>query len=280
MRKLVLTITLCFMISIFAGCSVLQKIGLQKSESDELQPVSSITMGEEEAEKLSGKAPIRLYFANENNTKLKLEIRYIPVSEAKKSVNNLAATVVKELINGPKSSNLKATVPKGTKLKSSVAIKSGVATVNLSKEFVDKHPGGKDAEQLTIYSIVNSLTQIKEIQKVKFLINGDSREVYKGSFKFDVPFPPNPSLISNDVSLPSPTAGSNDKDQSKSDGEKKSGTDKNKQNLEMGADGQESAAESSTDMISNSGQEPDDSSQSFGDGSDEDAEAMYGEILE
>jgi len=279
-RKFVLTITVCFMISILAGCNVLQKIGLQKSDSDELQPASSIVMGEEEAEKLSGKVPIRLYFANEDNTKLKLEIRYIPVSEAKKSVNNLAATIVNELINGPKSSNLKATIPKGTKLKPPVAIKSGVATVNLSKEFVDKHPGGKEAEQLTIYSIVNSLTQIKDIQKVKFLINGDTREVYKGDFKFDVPFPPNPSLISNDVALPSPTAGSNEKGQQKSEGEKKSGTDNSKQNLEISADEQEVNAEGLTDKVSNSGQEPDDSSQSFGDGSEEYAEEIYGEILE
>ena len=51
-------------------------------------------------------------------------------------------------------------------------IKDGVATVNLTKDFVDKHPGGKDAERLTLYSIVNSLTEVKDIQKVKFLING------------------------------------------------------------------------------------------------------------
>jgi hypothetical protein len=262
-------------ISVFSGCSVLQKIGLQKGVDDELQPASSIAMGEEEARKLSGKRPIRLYFANENSTKLKLEIRYISESEAKKSVNNLARIIVNELINGPKNSNLKPTIPKGTKLRSSVSIKSCVATVDLSKEFVDNHPGGKDAEQLTIYSIVNSLTQNKDIQKVKFLINGKTREIYKGDFKFDIPFPPNPALISNDVVFPSPSATgeskdneNTDKDGTSKDGTDKSGTDKN------------NSEKSSPSKTSDSGEDFDDSNPSFSDGGYEDTEAIYGEILE
>jgi hypothetical protein len=202
--------------SVFTGCGILQKLGIEKSESDELQPASSIVMGEEEARKLSDKVPIHLYFANEDNTKLKLEVRHIPASEAKKSVNNLAGIVVNELINGPTKKGLKATIPGGTKLiKNSVPIKSGVATVNLSKDFVDKHPGGKDAERITIYSIVNSLTDIKGIQEVRFLINGKECEVYKGNFKFDAAFPRNLSIISNEVASPNLEATENLSDLSK-----------------------------------------------------------------
>ncbi len=270
MRRLTCIVTLCFMIlSIFSGCSVLQKIGLQKSDSDEIYPASSISMGEDEAKKLSDKVPIRLYFANEDSTKLKLEVRYIPVSEAKKSVNNLAGIVVKELINGPEGSDLKPTIPKGTKLRSSVGIKAGVATVDLSKDFVDKHPGGKAAEQLTIYSVVNSLTQIKDILKVKFLINGESREAYKGSFKFDIPFPPDPSLISNDTVLPSPSS-TIDKSEGSKDKPKldNSGTDK------------DNTVKSSPDKTSDLGDESDASSPSFNDEGYEDSEATYEDILE
>jgi hypothetical protein len=201
---------------VFTGCGILQKLGIEKSESDELQPASSIVMGEEEAQKLSDKVPIHLYFANEDNTKLKLEVRHIPASEAKKSVNHLAGIVVNELINGPTKKGLKSTIPGGTKLiKNSVPIKAGVATVNLSKDFVDKHPGGKDAERITIYSIVNSLTDIKGIQEVRFLINGKECEVYKGNFKFDAAFPRNLSIISNEVALPNPEAAENVSDLSK-----------------------------------------------------------------
>jgi germination protein M len=210
MRKLLsITIICSMMIAMFSGCGLLQKLGLQEDINDELRPVSSIAMNEDEAKKLTDKVPIHLYFANEDNTKLKLEIRYIPLSEAKKSVNNRASLIVKELINGPDSkSGLKATIPAGTKQGARIKIDAakGIATVDFSKEFIDKHPGGKIAEQLTIYSIVNSLTELKEIQKVRFTIAGKVLKEYKGSYQFDAPFPRAAVLISKDVSAtPSPT---------------------------------------------------------------------------
>jgi len=194
-------------ISLFSGCSVLQKLGLKKADNDELRPASSIAIGEEEAKKLSDKLPVSLYFANDDNTKLKLEIRYVPLEEAKKSVNNLASIIVKELIKGPaKGSTLKPTIPEGTELRSPVKIEAGVATVDLTKAFKENHPGGKAAERMTIFSIVNSLTELKEIQKVQFLIEGKTEKEFKGNFKFDVPFPRTTSLISNEPAVPVPAS--------------------------------------------------------------------------
>ena len=210
MRRLICLVTVCFMIiSILSGCGVLQKLGLVKNDSDELRPASSVVMNEDEARRLDDKMPVHLYFGNDDGTKLKLEVRYILVSEAKKSPSNLASVIVKELINGPdKRSGLKPTIPTGTQLRSPVAINAGVATVDLTKEFIDNHPGGKSAEQITIFSIVNSLTQMKEIQKVKFLINGKPKKEFKGNYQFDAPFPGSPSLIDK---TPPPTPPSTDK---------------------------------------------------------------------
>ncbi len=212
MRKVILIATLClFILTIFSGCGVLQKLGLQSSD-DELHPVSSIVMGEDEAKKLTDKVPVHLYFANEDNTKLKLEIRYIPVSEAKQSTSHLASVIVKELIKGPsKDSGYKSTIPAGTLLRTPVAVKDGIATVDLSNEFKSKHPGGKDAEKMTIYSIVNSLTELKDIQKVKFTIAGKVQKEYMGNFQFDVPFPRSASLISKETSVPG-SSGASDAD--------------------------------------------------------------------
>ncbi len=203
MRRAISLITLCFIIiSVFSGCGLLQRLGLQEGDSDEVTPVSSIAIGEDEAKKLTDKVPVHLYFANEDNTKLKLEIRYIPVSEAKKSVNNLAGKIVEELIKGPsEGSALKSTIPKEAKLASPVKInaESSTATVDFNKEFISKHPGGKDAERITIYSIVNSLTELKEIEKVKFTIDGKAQKEFKGNFRFDSAFPRTASLISKEV---------------------------------------------------------------------------------
>lgn len=204
MRRVISVVTVCLLIAaVFSGCGVLQKLGLMNN-NDELRPASSITIGEDEAKKLSDKIPVRLYFANEDYTKLRVEIRYIPMTEAKKSPNALAGAIVNELINGPgKDSGLRATIPAETKLRSPIKIEAGTATVDLTKEFKDKLQGGKAEEQAAIFSIVNSLTEVKEIQKVRFTINGKKTEALKGNFQFDAPFPRAPQLISTDPAVPS-----------------------------------------------------------------------------
>ncbi|TYQ15300.1 UNVERIFIED_CONTAM: sporulation and spore germination protein [Acetivibrio alkalicellulosi] len=196
MRKLLCIFLVCIMIITFmSGCSS----DKQSLVEDEVFPASSILLSEAEASKISDKVPIHLYFANEDYTKLKLEIRYIPISEAKKSVNHLAEIIVNELIKGPKVSGLKPTIPVEAKLHEDIKIDGDVAIVDFNSEFRDKHPGGKAQEKMTIYSIVNSLTELKEINKVKFLIDGESAKEFKGNFRFNSAFPRTMSLISMEI---------------------------------------------------------------------------------
>lgn len=199
-RNISITMFVVFLLVILSGCSALQKLGLQESADEELRPVSSIIIGEAEASRLTDKTPIRIYFANEDNSKLKLEIRYIDNPDAKKNLSNLASTVINELIKGPSDDvAFKRTVPAEAKLLTPVSISGKVATVDMSKEFKTKHTGGKDAEKMTIYSIVNSLTELEGIEKVKFTIDGKAQKEYMGNFKFDAVFPRSVQLISKDA---------------------------------------------------------------------------------
>ncbi|NLI57154.1 MAG: GerMN domain-containing protein [Clostridium sp.] len=196
MKKRLCIIFACIMIITFmAGCSSKRK----NKEDEELSPVSSITLSEEEARQISDKIPINLYFANEDYTKLKLEIRYIPMSEAKKSVNHLAEIIVNELIKGPKVGELRSAIPSESKLVSKIEIDGDVAVVDFNSEFRDKHPDDKAKEKMTIYSIVNSLTELKEIDKVQFLIEGEKVKEFKGNFRFNNAFPRTTSIISMDT---------------------------------------------------------------------------------
>jgi germination protein M len=231
MRKYTLLVVIIVILGIFlTGCSILQKIGIIKPENDELRPASSVVMGEEQAKKLENKFPIHLYFANADNTKLRLEIRYIDIADTEKGVDHMASVIINELINGPTPRiGLKATIPEETKLLS-VEVKAGVATVDLSKEFIDNHPGGKTAEQLTLYSVVNTLTEIGDIQKVKFTINGKPQKEYKGNFKFDASFPRNTSMISKEPPASSITSLEDSEETSTGDDEESVETDSNIEN--------------------------------------------------
>lgn len=200
-KKIVIITVFSLVLLLLSGCSILQKLGIgEKNNDDEIQPVSFVYMDEVDAAKISGKTPVKLYFTNEDYSKLVAEIRYIKLDEKKKNdPATLATEIMLQLIKGPaEGTGLKATIPEGTKLHSPITVKDKIATVDLTKEFVDNHPGGKEAEKMTIYSIVNSLTQVKGIEKVQFIIEGQVKERYKGNFRFDTPFPPSPSINSKE----------------------------------------------------------------------------------
>ena len=194
MRKALCVITSGIILATaLTGCSLTQKLGF--GNKDDIKATSSTALSEEENNKLAGKMPVNLYFGSNDGTKLMLEVRYIDENLGKKGTSSLATAIVNELINGPKEKDLKATIPEGTKLAGPIAVSAGTATVNLTKEFVDKHPGGSTASKITIFSVVNSLTELSDIQRVKFLVNGKSITDFKGAYKFDAPFPRTVSLI-------------------------------------------------------------------------------------
>lgn len=195
MKKAIFIVLACMLVtSVIAGCGIAQKLGLQSSE--ELQPVSSTFMGEEEAVKLADKVPLKLYFGEKDGNKLIAEIRHVPKSEIKV---NTYTTVVRELLKGPSSTaTMKAVIPEGTQLVNSINVEKGIATVDLSKEFTDKFSKEKDIQSLTVFSIVNSLTEIKEIDKVKFTVGGKAiREV--NSFRLDTVFDRNTAILGKAV---------------------------------------------------------------------------------
>lgn len=195
MKKRIAIIVMLVAILLISGCMKANDKALKQLEEDELRPVSSIVLTEEEARRLNEKLPVTLYFSNQDGTRLVNEIRYISMEDAKQGTEKLASVLVKELINGPASSELKPTIPEGTSLRSPVKIEGRTAIVDMTKEFVDNHPGGKEAEEMTIYSAVNTLTELKDIETVKFLINGKEQKEFKGNFRLDNAFPRNEALI-------------------------------------------------------------------------------------
>ena len=119
------------------------------------------------------KATVTLYFANDTAEGLTTEKRDIEIPAS----STLEKVVVEELIKGPKNAGSISIIPAETKVLS-VETKNGVCFVNLSKEFVDKYQGGTAGEILTIYPIVNSLTELDGIKSVQFLIEGEKRESF------------------------------------------------------------------------------------------------------
>ena len=98
---------------------------------------------------------------------------------------------INELIKGPSSHELIATMPSGTKLLN-IETKDGVCYVNLSEEFVTKFSGGSGV--LNVYSIVNSLCSTESVTSVQILIEGEKGAEF-GGFVFDEPLEANMDLV-------------------------------------------------------------------------------------
>ena len=62
----------------------------------------------------------------------------------------------------------------------SVKVEGNTAHVNITKAMVKNHPDGRVLEQLTVYSIVNSLTEIRGIDNVQFTVDGKIRRDFMG----------------------------------------------------------------------------------------------------
>ena len=118
-------------------------------------------------------ANITLYFSDANAECLVSEIRRVKLRRG----DSLEQLVMQELIRGPELPENGNTVPTETKIRS-IETKDKVCFVNLSSEFVTKNPSGISGERMTVYSIVNSLTELSGIDKVQFLIEGEKKDVY------------------------------------------------------------------------------------------------------
>lgn len=107
------------------------------------------------------------YFSDSDGMYLVPEIRTVKLIE-----DNLEKAVILELIKGPESKNHLSVIPQDVKL-ISIETKDKICFVNFSNEFVTKHTGGSLGEMLTVYSIVNSLTELEHIDKVQFMVEGN-----------------------------------------------------------------------------------------------------------
>ena len=180
-----------FIVAILAIVSLAVVGAIAKQEENRKVEASTQEVEQNVEEQEAKTVEVVLYFSDENSEKLIAEKRIVNYETYKQ---NASKVVVEELIKGPLDSKLYSVVPEGTKLLA-VEVNDRKAVVDLSKEFIDNHNGGSSGEIMTIYGIVNSLTELKDIDSVEFKIEGESREEFKGHLVFNEAFVRNEEII-------------------------------------------------------------------------------------
>ncbi|BCN31749.1 GerMN domain-containing protein [Anaeromicropila herbilytica] len=126
-------------------------------------------------------AKITLYYANKKGDKLK-ESHIVVTYDGTISMEEV---VIRQLMKGPLKKDKgeqKSTIPKDTKL-IKVSTKDGVCYVDFDEKFLDKLSDITD--EVAIYSIVDSLVELPNVNKVQFLINGEKQESYRQAVSID-----------------------------------------------------------------------------------------------
>lgn len=134
------------------------------------------------------KTTLRLYFANETGDKLVAINRSIIYN----SNISLEKLVVEQIISGPISEESFPTMGADTKL-IGTTVKDGVCYVNFDSSFLTQtlHV----TTDVTIYSIVNSLIELSNINKVQIMVDGVDTAIYREKYPLSTVFERDLSLI-------------------------------------------------------------------------------------
>ena len=112
---------------------------------------------------------VTLYFVDTETGSIASEARLM---DSKELLIDPYQTLVEMLIEGPKDSSLSSIIPSDTEVLDAT-LSGNCVTLNLSQEFIDNAPEGSVEKSNMIYTIVNTLTELKEVDSIKFLIEGE-----------------------------------------------------------------------------------------------------------
>ncbi|MBE5877973.1 MAG: hypothetical protein E7290_13965 [Lachnospiraceae bacterium] len=134
---------------------------------------------------------IRLYFANETGEGL-VSINRNLLHNMDMSNISMEKLVIEQLIKGPVNDSSYATVNPATKLLS-VTVKDGICYVNFDSGFLT--PVNNVTSEVAIYSVVNSLVELTNVNKVQISVDGNKDMKFREKYELSTVFERNLQII-------------------------------------------------------------------------------------
>lgn len=167
MNRKTLIIIIVLVIAIAITGILLWSNRSKNMEENVIQPQEEIT------DEQMRTALVTLYYMNKETKELTPEGKMIDV---KKLLADPYETLINLLIEQPKNEKLQSAIPNGTKVLGA-ELKGNVVYLDLSNEFIENN---SVEEKTIINAIVNTLTELNEVNGVKILINGQENKEFKG----------------------------------------------------------------------------------------------------
>lgn len=167
MNRKTLIIIIVLVIAIAITGILLWSNRSKNMEENVIQPQEEIT------DEQMRTALVTLYYMNKETKELTPEGKMIDV---KKLLADPYETLINLLIEQPKNEKLQSAIPNGTKVLGA-EVKGDIVYLDLSNEFIENN---SVEEKTIINAIVNTLTELNEVNGVKILINGQENKEFKG----------------------------------------------------------------------------------------------------
>lgn len=126
-------------------------------------------------------AELTLYFADDSGTMLLPETRTVTY----RMDTPIEQLVVEQLIAGPQGAGHKAVISPDTRLLS-LSVNENICYLNFSREFLTAIPD--EDPYLTIYSLVNSLSELISVQRVQIAVEGSKDILLRDTISLDTLF--------------------------------------------------------------------------------------------
>lgn len=177
-KKLLMFIGIILGLILVIGLGWLVSVNKNAEENE----ISEIIPEEEISSTQLRQTIITLYFMAQEKGELEPEARQIDV---RLLLENPYELLINMLIEGPKNENLTGIIPKDTKI-NNIEIKDGIVYIDFNDYFIKEQNLGEAQEKIIINSILKTLVELKEVNGIKILINGEENLGFPdGAVKFN-----------------------------------------------------------------------------------------------
>ena len=174
-KKIIIIFTTCLIVLLIGGYFGIKYVKNKQEETvvEEYVPEEEIT------EEQYRQTIVSLYFVNKETKEIEPEARLVDITEL---INNPYEKLITLLMETPKNDKLEKVIPEDTSLLKTM-LQEDCLIIDFSKEFLNYSKEDESYKTNLIQSIVNTVTELTEVNQVKFLIEGqeseDFNEVYK-----------------------------------------------------------------------------------------------------
>ena len=175
-KKIVIIFSVLLIILIIGGYFVIKYLK-QKGESGEI--TEEYTPQEEISEEQLRQTIVTLYFLSKDTKEITPEARLVDIKDI---ITNPYENLINLLIEEPKNEKNQKVIPDNTKLNKTY-MEGDCSTLDFSQEILNYDKNDEKAKENMVNTIVNTLTELTEVNKVKILIDGNQSEEFQEEYQ-------------------------------------------------------------------------------------------------